>query len=218
MNREPLMISALQHFAFCRRQWALIHIEQLWQDNARTVEGNLMHQRAHDEKQIEKRGDLVIMRGLRVQSQRLGVHGICDVVEFKRSEKGIALAGYDGRWTPYPVEYKRGKPKTHDADELQLCAQAMCLEEMLLCSIPEGSLYYGEPHRRTRVEFTQELRERVETSLLEMHQYTERGYTPKPRPSKGCNACSLKDICLPKLHRTPAVSAYISQHIGEEDG
>jgi len=174
-----------------------------------------MHQRAHDEKQIEKRGDLVIMRGLRVQSQRLGVHGICDVVEFKRSEKGIALAGYDGRWTPYPVEYKRGKPKTHDADELQLCAQAMCLEEMLLCRIEEGSLFYGETRRRERVAFTEELRVRVKQMFEEMHQYFARGYTPSAKPNKGCNACSLKELCLPRLQKIPKVDEYLKRHIKE---
>lgn len=217
MEKEPLMISAIQHFAFCRRQWALIHIEQIWQDNVRTVEGNLMHQRAHDEKQMEKRGDLIIMRGLRVHSEQLCITGICDVVEFHSAADGIALPEYEGLWLPYPVEYKRGKPKTHDADELQLCAQAMCLEEMLMCRIPEGSLYYGEPHRRTRVAFTPDLRARVTAMLSEMHQYTQKGYTPRPKPTKGCNACSLKDLCLPKLHKMPSVSEYIGQHIREEN-
>ena len=136
------MLSELQHFAFCRRQWALIHIDQQWQDNARTADGSIMHRRAHDEKQIERRGDIITMRGLHVRSNALGAVGICDVVEFCRDPSGISLPGYDGLWLPYPVEYKRGAPKSHDADELQLCAQAMCLEEMLLCSIPEGSLFY----------------------------------------------------------------------------
>lgn len=217
MNEEPLMISALQHFVFCRRQWALIHVEQLWKDNARTVEGNLMHQRAHDEKQIEKRSDMIIMRGLRVHSRRLNVTGICDVVEFHRQENGISLPGYEGHWQPYPVEYKRGKPKTHDADELQLCAQAMCLEEMLLCAVPEGSLYYGEPRRRTHVEFTADMRKRVETLLAEMHQDMQRGYTPRPRPSRSCQACSLRDLCLPGLGRASSVSDYIGQHTKEAD-
>lgn len=217
MNEEPLMISALQHFVFCRRQWALIHVEQLWKDNARTVEGNLMHQRAHDEKQIEKRSDMIIMRGLRVHSRRLNVTGICDVVEFHRQENGISLPGYEGHWQPYPVEYKRGKPKTHDADELQLCAQAMCLEEMLLCAVPEGSLYYGEPRRRTHVEFSADMRKRVETLLAEMHQDMQRGYTPRPRPGRSCQACSLRDLCLPGLGRASSVSDYIGQHTKEAD-
>lgn len=217
MDDDLLMISALQHFVFCRRQWALIHLEQLWQENVRTVEGQLMHQRAHDEKQTERRGDLLIMRGLRVQSMRLKVTGICDVVEFHRDPEGITLPGYEGRWRPYPVEYKRGKPKTHDADELQLCAQAMCLEEMLVCTIPEGSLYYGEPHRRTRVVFDQAMRDRVEAMLDEMHQYTARGYTPRPKPTKGCMACSLRDLCLPGLQKTQSVAGYIRQHREEDD-
>lgn len=211
------MLSALQHFVFCRRQWALIHLEQQWQDNVRTVEGNLMHRRAHDEKQVERRGELLVMRGLRVRSERLNATGICDVVEFHQHPDGVALPGYEGLWLPYPVEYKRGSPKPHDADELQLCAQAMCLEEMLLCAVPEGSLYYGETRRRTRVTFTPEMRQRVEALLQEMHQHTERGHTPRSRPTKGCNACSLRDICLPGLHRSPPVAAYIRQHAKEDD-
>ena len=115
------------------------------------------------------------------------------------------------------MEYKRGSPKPHDADELQLCAQAMCLEEMLLCTIPEGSLYYGENRRRTLVSFTPEMRERVSALLAEMRQYTDRGYTPRPKPTKGCNACSLKDVCLPKLQRTTSVAAYLRQHVKEDD-
>lgn len=217
MRDEPIiMLSALQHFVFCRRQWALIHIEQQWQDNERTVSGNLMHQRAHDEQQVEKRGPLLVMRGLRVSSSTLGATGICDVVEFHQRPEGVALPGYEGLWLPYPVEYKNGAPKAHDADELQLCAQAMCLEEMLLCDIPEGSLYYGETRRRKTVRFSPEMRQRVAALLEEMRQYTRRGYTPRCKPSKSCNACSLKDICLPKLNRAPSVSAYIREHTKED--
>lgn len=216
MKDEPIMLSALQHFVFCRRQWGLIHIEQQWQDNERTVSGNLMHQRAHDEQQVEKRGPLLVMRGLRVSSSTLGATGICDVVEFHQRPEGVALPGYEGLWLPYPVEYKRGAPKAHDADELQLCAQAMCLEEMLLCAIPEGSLYYGETRRRKTVRFSPEMRQRVVALLEEMRQYMRRGYTPRCKPSKSCNACSLKDICLPKLNRAPSVSAYIREHTKED--
>lgn len=136
MTLQPIPLSALQHFVFCRRQWALIHLEQQWAENTRTAEGELMHRRAHDEKQIEKRGDLLLWRGLHVRSERLGLSGLCDVVEFHQDPQGIPLPGYDGLWQPYPVEYKRGRPKPHDADQLQLCAQALCLEEMLLCAIP----------------------------------------------------------------------------------
>lgn len=211
------MLSELQHFAYCWRQWALIHIEQQWQDNVRTVEGNLMHQRAHDEKQIEKRGDTLIMRGLRVRSERMNAVGICDVVEFHQQENGITLPAYPGTWQPYPVEYKRGSPKDHEADELQLCAQAMCLEEMRLCNIPEGSLYYGETRRRKIVQLTPELRSRVENMLDEMQQYLQRGYTPKVKPNKGCNACSLKDLCLPQLQRITSVANYLRQAMKEDE-
>lgn len=215
-EREPIPISELQHFAYCRRQWALIHVERQWRDNVRTIEGELMHQRAHDEKQTELRGDVLTMRGLRVFDDALGVSGVCDVVEFHRRAEGVPLPGYAGFWQPYPVEYKRGAPKEHDADELQLCCQAMCLEHMLLCEIPEGSLYYGETRRRQRVAFTPELRQRVREALAEMRAYDERGYTPRAKPTKGCQACSLKEICLPGLAKTPDVAAYLRDHMGED--
>ena len=215
-ERGILMLSGLQHFAYCRRQWALIHVEQQWQENLHTAEGQVFHRRAHDEEQTEVRGDTIIVRGMRVQSERLGISGICDVVEFTRSPDGIALAGREGRYQVHPVEYKKGAPKEHQADELQLCAQAMCLEEMLLCRIDEGSLFYGEPRRRTRVTFSPELRAQAEQMIGEMHQLDERGHTPRVKRHKGCSACSLKEICLPGMDRVPAASAYLRAHVQEE--
>ena len=217
-EEEYLALSGLQHFAFCRRQWALIHIEQQWAENLRTVEGDLLHDRAHDEQLTESRGDILIVRGLRVVSHRLQIQGVCDVVEFHRDPAGVTLSGREGTWLPYPVEYKRGKPKPFDADELQLCAQAMCLEEMLLCSIPEGSLFYGEPRRRTRVVLDAALRGRVESMLAEMRALYARGHTPKAKPDKGCSACSLKDLCLPRLVKGQTPAAYLHAHLpGKED-
>lgn len=215
MEHEPLMLSGIQHFAYCRRQWALIHIEQQWAENERTVAGDIMHHRAHDAQQTELRGDKLIMRGVRIRSNEMNVTGICDVIEFYRNPNGITLSGYDGKWSVYPVEYKRGEPKLHDADELQLCAQAMCLEEMLLCRIDEGSLFYGETRRRERVAFTDDLRSRVRHMFEEMHQHFSRGYTPSAKPDKGCNACSLKELCLPRLKKTMPVHEYLSRHIKE---
>ena len=183
-SEDLLPLSGLQHFAFCRRQWALIHLEQQWKENLRTVEGNLLHRRAHDEVARERRGGTLILRGLQVVSHQLGLSGQCDVVEFHADPEGVSLQGEAGLWQPYPVEYKRGSPKSHQADELQLCAQAMCLEEMLCCSIPEGALFYGEPRRRTVVFFTPELRETVREDSDEMHQLYRRGHTPKAKPSK----------------------------------
>lgn len=147
-DEDLLQLSGLQHFSYCRRQWALIHLEQLWQENWRTTEGNLMHRRAHNTQLRERRGDVLTIRGLSVVSRSLGISGQCDVVEFHRTPDGIPLRGEEGLWLPYPVEYKHGAPKETPADRLQLCAQAMCLEEMLCCSVPEGALYYGETRRR----------------------------------------------------------------------
>ena len=210
---DCLMISGLQHFRFCRRQWALIHLEQQWAENLRTVEGEFLHERAHNEQLRECRGDLLTVRGLRVQSLTLGLSGICDVVEFRQDARGVPLSGEEGQWLPYPVEYKRGVPKQDGCDELQLCAQAMCLEEMLCCEIPEGALYYGEPRRRLRVSLTKELREEVRSDAAQMHTLYRRGHTPRARRTKSCNACSLKELCLPGLQKSGSVRDYLRRHM-----
>ena len=210
-----LPLSGLQHFVFCRRQWALIHLEQQWQESLLTVEGALLHQRAHDATLRERRGDTLVVRSLAVVSHTLGLSGQCDVVVFQQADEGIPLHGETGRWRVFPVEYKRGRPKAHQADELQLCAQAMCLEEMLCCSIPEGALFYGEPRRRTVVFFTPELRETVRRDSDEMHQLYHRGHTPKAKPSKSCSACSLKELCLPQLVRRESVQTYLRRAMEE---
>ena len=214
-EEDFLQISGLQHFQFCRRQWALIHLEQQWAENLRTVEGELLHRRTHDASQRERRGELVITRDMRVFSAVLGISGSCDVVEFKKSETGVPLSGMEGKYQPYPIEYKRGSPRTDYANHLQLCAQAMCLEEMLCCDIPEGALYYGETRRREKVVFTEGLRQKVKIALEEMHQLYQRSYTPKVRPSKSCNACSLKELCLPKLTKKKSVAKYLREHLEE---
>lgn len=212
-DEDYLMLSGIQHFAFCRRQWAIIHIEQQWAENYRTTAGELMHKKAHDESSFEKRGDLMIARGLRISSHELGVSGQCDVVEFHRDESGIDLFSYDGKWRPIPVEYKRGVPKEDNEDELQLCAQAVCLEEMFQTNIPEGYLYYGENRRRSHVEFSCILREELNQVVKEMHELFQRGYTPKVKPSKKCKACSLEELCIPKLQKIVSVREYIQQEI-----
>lgn len=217
MYREDdyLMLSGLQHFAYCRRQWALIHIEQQWAENERTVDGQLFHSVAHNSEKTEKRGDLLITRGLSVRSEKLGLSGVCDVVEFHRGKDGITLFSYEGLWKPYPVEYKKGLPKANEADELQLCAQAICLEEMLACQILCGSLFYGENRRRKTVEFTDQLRAKVSDLTGQMHDLWNKGHTPTVKPQKGCSGCSLKEICMPRLSRTKEVSAYIESNLKE---
>ena len=166
----------------------------------------------------EKRGDLLTVRGLSVRSRTLGVSGQCDVVEFRHDPAGVSLAGEEGLWLPTPVEYKRGQPKPHDADRLQLCCQAMCLEEMLLCPrIDTGYLYYGQTARRERVPLTQDLRDTVTHALQSMHEMYRRGHTPRAKQNKGCNACSLKDLCLPELAEKRSVRAYIARRLREDE-
>ncbi len=207
------MLSGIQHFAFCRRQWAMIHIEQQWAENYRTTAGELMHRKAHDEGSFEKRGDLLIVRGLRIVSRELGLSGQCDVVEFHENEKGIAVFGYDGKWDLVPIEYKHGSPKENNADELQLCAQAVCLEEMFQTDVPEGFLYYGEKRRRSLVKFTDDLRFEVKKMADEMHALFQRGHTPNVKPTKQCKACSLENLCVPRLQKSIRVREYIEQGI-----
>lgn len=215
-EEDYLQLSGIQHFAFCRRQWALAYIELQWEENVRTVEGKLLHEKAHDVTSVEKRGDLLISRGMPIFSREIGISGECDVVEFWRDENGITLFGRQGRYTVVPVEYKRGKPKENDVDILQLTAQAMCLEEMLCCHISYGYLYYGETKHRKKIAFDGEVRLKVKEMFEEMHQYYSRRYTPRVKRSKACNACSLKDICLPALGTSKSANAYISKMLSEE--
>ena len=213
---EYLMLSGIQHFVFCRRQWALIHIEQQWEENYRTADGAVMHRNVHDAGFHEKRGDTVVSRAMAVSSARLGISGECDAVEFRRDSAGIGIFGLDGRYSVTPVEYKRGEPKENECDAMQLAAQAMCLEEMMCCEIKTGYLYYGETRHRLKVEINDELRGRTEAALNEMHELFRRRYTPKVRRSKACNACSLKNICLPVLCSDKSAKAHILSMLEEE--
>lgn len=214
---DYLMISGIQHFKFCRRQWALIHIEQQWAENVHTVVGELMHKKVHDPYLTEKRKDVLITRALPVSSRTLAVRGECDVVEFHKCEDGVKLYGHRGLYQVFPIEYKKGKPKISEEDILQLTAQAMCLEEMFSTVVNEGALFYGETRRREAIAITEELRCQVKEMFQEMHQYYERRYTPKVKWSKSCNGCSLKDICLPKLGKTISVKEYMNQALSEEE-
>lgn len=213
---EFLQLSGIQHFAFCRRQWALAYIELQWNENVRTVEGRLLHENAHDPYLKEKRGDLIVTRAMPIHSRELGVSGECDVVEFHRSKEGIQISGREGKYTVIPVEYKRGKPKSSDVDALQIAAQAICLEEMLCCDISFGYIYYDEIRHREKIAFTDELRRKVKLMFEEMHKYYKQRYTPKVKIRKSCNACSLKDICLPILNKQVSVKQYIDSHMKEE--
>ena len=213
---EFLALSGVQHFAFCRRQWALIHIEQEWSENALTAMGNVMHEKAHDEALRERRGDKLIVRGLYVRSADLGLAGKCDVVEFVKSPKGQPLFREDGLWRACPIEYKRGRSKQGDCDRMQLCAQAMCLEEMLACEIQEGFLFYGATKSRERVVFDDALRSKVVRSADEMHALFTRRHVPKVKRTKACKSCSLDALCLSEASER-SVSSYIAEYVGDCD-
>lgn len=184
---DTLPLSALQHLLFCARQCALIHIEQQWAENLLTAEGRLLHEKA-DSGRHESAVGVRIVRSLPVTIRRLGLSGIADVVEFRN----------DGS-PPYPVEYKRGKPKHHDADRVQLCAQALCLEEMLGVTVPAGALFYGETRRREKVEFDAALRELTERLAAELWAMVRSGVTPAPVFSAKCRKCSLIEVCQPRV-------------------
>ena len=206
-EEPPIMLSALQHYLFCPRQCALIHVEGAWRENFLTAAGRQLHERV-DRRGGETRRDVHLATALRLTSQRLGMAGVADMVEFHRQETpqdgsgrivAARLPGHSGYWRPFPVEYKRGAPKSHRADEVQLCAQALCLEEMLGVSIAAGALFYGDTRRRTDVAFDSELRTLTEDVAAKVHALMRTGLTPSPRPGKWCNACSLVEECRPKL-------------------
>ncbi len=203
---EMVPLSALQHAVFCRRQCALIHQEGIWAENPLTAAGRVLHERV-DRRIHETRRDVRFATALWLVSHRLGVVGMTDMVEFHRvgdDEKGICVPDADGRWRPFPVEYKRGKPKSHRADEVQLCAQAMCLEEMLNVVIPAGALFYGTTRRRLDVTFDAELRKLTERTADDVHRLLAEGRIPEPRYGKWCESCSLVDDCLPKTQNRSA--------------
>ena len=201
---DLIQLSALQHLVFCERQCALIHIEQLWSENVLTAEGKIMHDKV-DTANRESRGNVRIEYGVPMRSLRLGLIGKADVVEFHRN---------GDKWTPFPVEYKRGKPKGGNCDKVQLCAQALCLEEMLNVEIPEGSLFYGQTRRREDVTFDEKLRRETEEAAKKVHVLIESGITPKAEYSKKCKKCSLLELCLPKA--SSKASSYLAKAMEKE--
>lgn len=213
---DLLPLSGLQHLVFCERQWALIHIEQTWVENRLTALGREQHERVDETGRSWEVG-VRAATGLRVHSLRLGLAGRADVVEFRESELGVALPGVGGRWIPYPVEHKRGRPKPDDCDLVQLCAQAMCLEEMLGGRVERGAIFYGRPRRRLEVEFTAALRERTERLAARMHTMMRAQQTPAARYERKCDSCSLLDRCRPKsAGRGKNASLYLSRLVARE--
>jgi CRISPR-associated exonuclease Cas4 len=204
---DLIQLSALQHYAFCPRQCALIHVEQVWTENLLTAEGRIMHEHVHDEGD-ESRGDVRIERGASLRSLRLGLIGKADVIEYHRQA--------DGTWQAFPVEYKRGKPKPDDSDKIQLCAQAICLEEMLNASIPAGALFYGKTRRRLDVGFDETLRLETEAAAIKTHELIDAGITPAPVYAKRCESCSLMAECMPKtIQKKRSVESYLKRMLDE---
>jgi CRISPR-associated exonuclease Cas4 len=201
-DEDLLMLSGIQHIVFCERQWALIHMEQQWSENVLTVEGHHLHERVDDPFETETRGNFITLRSVSLTSYKIGLYGRADVVELiqagEKDVNSIEIKGKQGRWNIVPVEYKRGKPKPDERDEVQLCAQAMSLEEMYGICIHEGFLYYGETRHRHEVELTGRLRELVEGYARCMHEIYKSGITPSSVYKPHCKSCSLVDICLPK--------------------
>jgi len=204
-EEDFIQLSALQHYIFCQRQCALIHIEQLWDENRATAEGRIMHEKVH-EQDHESRGNVRIEYGLPLRSLKLGLSGKADVVEFHHVDKNL--------WQPFPVEYKRGKPKLDHCDVIQLCAQAMCLEEMMSIPVPKGAIFYGRTRRRLDVTFDEKLRGETEEAAKGAHQLIKSGKTPSPVYEKRCESCSLIHECLPEtIGKGTSVSRYLKRMV-----
>ena len=216
---DMLMLSGIQHYRFCPRQWALIHIEQQWDDNRLTMEGSLQHKHVDDPFYRQKCGDFISLRSVSVASHELGLYGITDVIELHPVDdevNAITHPRYPGYWQPYPIEYKHGKPKRNEVDEVQLAAQAMCLEEQYGIRIEYGAFYYAEVRHRMEVCFSDELRDIVKTCTTDMHTIFDSGRLPAIQRGRHCERCSLNNLCMPESADCTKVSHYLKKNLYEE--
>ena len=214
------MLSGIQHYRFCPRQWALIHLEQRWDDNRLTVEGQLQHKRVDDPFYRQKCGNNISLRSVNLASYELGLYGISDVIELISSRdelNSIQHPKYPGRWLPVPIEYKHGKPKQNKIDEVQLAAQIMCLEEMYSIHLDYGALFYWETRHRIDIEISPELRQIVRRSAKEMHVLFQMRRIPKASVGKHCQLCSLQNICLPEIEKCTTVKTYLNKYLMNEE-
>lgn len=210
---EYLMLSALQHYYFCPRQCALIHLEQSWAENYHTMAGNIMHEHIHSDIH-ESRKDIMKISSLRLFSKEFGIVGSSDLVEFHKSAYGVKIPGRNGLWNVVPIEYKKGKEKKDSVDKVQLCSQAICLEEMLKTKIEKGFLFYGTSHRRVEVEFSEDLRVVTCRTIENIHKLFKSEKTPLGKYSKKCNSCSFFDMCMPKsAGKGKSVKLYLKKYI-----
>jgi CRISPR-associated exonuclease Cas4 len=215
---DLLPVSALSDFVFCERRAALHFIERVWEDNLFTAEGTILHERVDEGSNTEVRGNIRMAHSVYLRSLILGLIGKADVVEFHKTETdGIKLEGVSGFWMPFPVEYKRGHLRHEHSFDVQLCAYALCLEEMLNVKVPEGALFYGKTKRRLGVYFDEALRQKTEDTARRLHELIESGITPKAEYSSKCKKCSLVEMCLPKISgKAKSASNYLMTAIGEE--
>lgn len=216
---EMLMLSGIQHYMFCPRQWALIHVEQQWDDNKLTTEGELLHEHVDDPFYRQKNGAIITLRSVSIASKKLGLYGLTDIVELLPTDSrlnAVTHPKYSGYWKPHPVEYKCGNPKPDERDEVQLAAQVMCLEEMYGITIDYGSLFYWETRRREVVLINDELRSLTMRLAEEMHDVFKRGVTPRAEKKSHCRSCSLYELCLPQLNKKQSVSNYLKSNLYEE--
>ena len=214
-----LMLSGIQHFRFCPRQWALIHLEQQWADNRLTAEGTQQHQHVDDAFYRQKCGDHIALRSVNLASHELGLYGISDVIELHPTDdeaNSISHPSYPGRWIPYPVEYKHGRPKRNEVDEVQLAAQVICLEEQYSIHLHWGAFFYHETRHRQEVEITPYLRDIVRQCARDMHDVFKSGHLPAIQQGKYCQRCSLSDLCMPDTANLPAASTYLKRNLYEE--
>lgn len=217
-EEDYLMLSGIQHFQFCKRQWGLIHIDQQWVDNEATAHGQVLHKKADNPYVKEKRREVITSRAMYVSSHNLGLYGILDVVEFHKDVTGVPLEGRRGKWRPIIVEYKRGQPKRDTRDIVQLVAQTICLEETFGCTIDLGYLYYHKVNQKKKIDITPALRQEVIDLVQDMHLYYEGKKVAKAEYFKNCKLCSLVDICLPRLSKKKRnVENYIKVALKDED-
>ena len=204
MDSSAIPLSALQHWLFCPRQCALIHVECLWEENRFTAEGRLLHEKA-DKPGRSRRDGIETLRALPISSRSLGLTGKADIVEL-----------HDGK--PCPVEYKRGRPKAHRADEVQLCAQAICLEEMFETPVEEGALFYGKTRRRKTITFDNELRRLTRKTARQAGEAIRAGRVPAPvHDRKHCDSCSLAGVCKPRqLANPPSIAKWLQQQVDHD--
>lgn len=217
-DNSMLMLSGIQHFVFCPRQWALIHIEQLWADNLHTIQGEIVHTHADDPFYRTKMREKRIVRRMNIASRELGVYGFADIVECVPSpeipHRTICLHNEDGHWLPTPIEYKKGSPKQILCDILQVVAQAICLEEMFSITVPHGEIYYDTIRRRERFEITPDHRSRVADICSRMHALMDGGEVPLAEYSaKKCAKCSLIDLCMPLSKGNVSVKSYLEKNL-----